>query len=67
MLRATKSERDLTNFLVNGGETTIASLRTPAAFRRAQEWMRMLPTSHEDDLRFYAGPKPYFVAHRDLT
>jgi serine/threonine protein phosphatase 1 len=53
MLRATESERDLTNFLVNGGETTIASLRTPAAFPRAQEWMRMLPTSHEDDLRFY--------------
>jgi hypothetical protein len=36
-------------------ETTIASLGTPAAFRRAQEWMRMLPTSHEDDLRFHAS------------
>jgi serine/threonine protein phosphatase 1 len=53
MLRATESETDLINFLLNGGETTIASLGTPAAFRRAQEWMRMLPTSHEEDLRFY--------------
>src|SRR2546429_6272247 len=30
MLRATESESDLTNFLANGGEATIASLRTPA-------------------------------------
>ena len=43
MLRATESERDLTNFLANGGDATITSLRAPAAFRRAQEWVRTLP------------------------
>ena len=53
MLRATESERDRTNFLANGGGATITSLCTPAAFRRAQEWMRALPTSHEDELRYY--------------
>ena len=60
MLRATDSERDLTNFLANGGGATITSLCTPAAFRRAQEWMRALPTSHEDELRYYvhAGISP---------
>lgn len=60
MLRATEAERDLTNFLANGGEATITSLRTPAAFQRAQEWIRALPTSHEDDLRYYvhAGIRP---------
>jgi serine/threonine protein phosphatase 1 len=60
MLRATESERDLTNFLFNGGDSTIASLHTPAAFRRAQEWMRTLPTSYEDPLRYYvhAGVRP---------
>jgi serine/threonine protein phosphatase 1 len=60
ILRATESERDLTNFLANGGDATIASLRTPAAFRQAQEWMRVLSTSHEDDLRYYvhAGIRP---------
>src|ERR1022692_4564279 len=40
MLQATESERNLTNFLANGGDATITSLRTPAAFRRAQEWVR---------------------------
>jgi serine/threonine protein phosphatase 1 len=60
MLRATESESDLTNFLANGGNATITSLRTPAAFRQAQEWMRALPTSHEDELRYYvhAGIRP---------
>jgi serine/threonine protein phosphatase 1 len=60
MLRATESERDRTNFLANGGGATITSLCTPAAFRRAQEWMRALPTSHEDELRYYvhAGIRP---------
>jgi serine/threonine protein phosphatase 1 len=60
MLRATESERDLTNFLANGGGATITSLCTPAAFRQAQEWMRALPTSHEDELRYYvhAGIRP---------
>jgi serine/threonine protein phosphatase 1 len=60
MLRATESERDLTNFLANGGGATITSLCTPAAFRKAQEWMRALPTSHEDELRYYvhAGISP---------
>lgn len=60
MLRATESERDLTNFLANGGDATISSLRTPAAFWRAQEWMRALSTSHEDELRYYvhAGIRP---------
>ena len=37
MLRATESEGDLTNFLANGGDATITSLGTPAAFRQAQE------------------------------
>jgi serine/threonine protein phosphatase 1 len=60
MLRATESERGLTNFLVNGGDATITSLRTPAAFQRAQEWMRSLPISYEDELRYYvhAGIRP---------
>jgi serine/threonine protein phosphatase 1 len=60
MLGATESERGLTNFLVNGGDATIASLRTPSAFQRAQEWMRGLPTNHEDGLRYYvhAGIRP---------
>ena len=60
MLRATESERDRTNFLANGGGATITSLCTPAAFPRAQEWMRALPTSHEDELRYYvhAGIRP---------
>ena len=60
MLEATKSETGLTNFIANGGNTTITSLRTPAAFQRAQEWMRELPASHEDDFRYYvhAGIHP---------
>ena len=60
MLRATESERDLANFLANGGDATITSLRTPAAFQRTQEWARALPTSHEDELRYYvhAGIRP---------
>jgi serine/threonine protein phosphatase 1 len=60
MLKATESEGGLRNFLVNGGDATIASLGTPAAFQRAQEWMRELPTSHEDELRYYvhAGIRP---------
>jgi serine/threonine protein phosphatase 1 len=60
MLRATESETGRANFLVNGGDATIASLRTAAAFQRAQEWMRELPTSCEDDLRYYvhAGVLP---------
>ena len=60
MLDATESELGLANFLANGGDATIASLGTPAAFRDAQEWMRKLPTSYEDDLRYYvhAGVRP---------
>jgi serine/threonine protein phosphatase 1 len=60
ILRATESEGDLTNFLANGGDATITSLRTPAAFWRTQEWVRALPTSHEDELRYYmhAGIRP---------
>src|ERR1700730_9966056 len=60
MLQATESEGDLTNFIANGGDATITSLRTPAAFRRAQEWMRALRTSHEDEVRYYvhAGIRP---------
>ena len=60
MLRATESESDLKNFLANGGDATITSLRAPAAFWRAQEWVRTLPTSHEDELRYYvhAGIRP---------
>jgi serine/threonine protein phosphatase 1 len=60
MLRAMESERDFANFLANGGDATITSLRTPAAFQRAQEWMRALPTSQEDELRYYvhAGIRP---------
>jgi serine/threonine protein phosphatase 1 len=60
MLRATESENDLTNFLANGGEATIASLRTPAAFQDAQEWMKSLRTSYEDRHRYYvhAGVRP---------
>jgi serine/threonine protein phosphatase 1 len=60
MLRATESEGDLTNFLANGGRATITSLCTPAAFRQAQEWVRALSTSHEDEARYYvhAGIRP---------
>ena len=53
MLQATELEGDLANFLANGGDATITSLRTPAAFQRAHEWVRALPTSHEDELRYY--------------
>jgi serine/threonine protein phosphatase 1 len=60
MLRAEDSERDLANFLLNGGDATLASLATRDAFERAQEWMRGLPTSCEDKLRYYvhAGVLP---------
>ncbi len=60
MLRAERSERDMTNFLANGGEATLASLATPAAFHAAQDWMRTLPLSYEDKLRYYvhAGVDP---------
>jgi serine/threonine protein phosphatase 1 len=60
MLRAMESKRDLTNFLANGGDVTITSLRTPAAFQQAQKWMRSLPISQEDELRYYvhAGVRP---------
>jgi serine/threonine protein phosphatase 1 len=60
MLCATESEVGRANFLANGGDATIVSLRTAAAFQRAQEWMRELPTSCEDDLRYYvhAGVLP---------
>ena len=60
MLQATELKRDLANFLANGGDATITSLRTPAAFQRAQEWVRALPTSHEDEVRCYvhAGIRP---------
>jgi hypothetical protein len=39
---------------------TITSLRTPAAFQRTQEWMRALPTNHEDEVSYYvhAGIRP---------
>ena len=53
MVNATESKRGLLNFLANGGDATIASLRWPNMFQRAQEWMRTLPTSHEDELRYY--------------
>ena len=55
-----ESEKDRTNFLTNGGDATIASFRTLSAFQRAQEWMRGLPTSHEDEHRYYvhAGVRP---------
>ena len=53
MLQAKESARDLTNFLANGGDATITSLRTPAAFKQAQEWVRALQTSHENELRYY--------------
>jgi serine/threonine protein phosphatase 1 len=60
MLGATKSDLGLANFIANGGDATIASLGTSAAFRGAQEWMGKLPTSCEDDLRYYvhAGVRP---------
>ena len=60
MLQATESEGDLANFLANGGDATLTSLRTPAAFRRTQEWVRALSISHEDELRYYvhAGIRP---------
>jgi serine/threonine protein phosphatase 1 len=60
MLQATESEGDLTNFLANGGDVVITSLRIPAAFLRTQEWGRALPTSHEDEVRYYvhAGIRP---------
>ncbi len=69
MLRATESERDRTNFLANGGGATVTSLCTPAAFRRAQEWMRALPTSHEDELRYYvhAGIRPCVPLDQQTT
>ncbi len=60
MLRADLSETDMACFLANGGEATLASLATPEAFRAAQDWMRTLPLSYEDGLRYYvhAGVDP---------
>lgn len=60
MVNATESELGLRNFLANGGNATIASLGTAAAFRRAQAWMRDLPSSFEDPLRYFvhAGVRP---------
>jgi serine/threonine protein phosphatase 1 len=60
MLAATESELGWANFLANGGDATLASLETRSAFQRAQEWVRQLPTSYEDDLRYYvhAGVRP---------
>ncbi len=60
MLRSERSERKMVNFLANGGEATLASLSTSAAFHAAQDWMRTLPLSYEDKLRYYvhAGVDP---------
>jgi serine/threonine protein phosphatase 1 len=60
MILATESDVGVQNFLRNGGETTINSLGSPAAFSEAQDWMKTLPISHEDRLRYYvhAGVRP---------
>jgi serine/threonine protein phosphatase 1 len=60
MLRADRSQQDLANFLVNGGEATLASLGTRDEFERAKAWMRELATSYEDELRYFvhAGVMP---------
>ncbi len=59
MLQSTESDLGLDNFLANGGDKTLASLGTPAAFGLAQEWMRKLPTHYEDDLRYYVHAGVY--------
>jgi serine/threonine protein phosphatase 1 len=48
------------NFLYNGGASTCKSLGSAEAFAEAQEWMKTLPLSYEDKLRYYvhAGVKP---------
>lgn len=60
LIHAEDSDSDLANFLLNGGDATLASLQTREAFDRAREWMLALPTSYEDDLRYFvhAGVMP---------
>jgi serine/threonine protein phosphatase 1 len=58
-------------FLLNGGYETRKLFGSDAEFRHAQEWMSTLPTSYEDELRYYvhAGIDPYkpLDAQDDLT
>jgi serine/threonine protein phosphatase 1 len=77
MLRATESESDLTTFLANGGDATITSLGAPAAFWRAQEWMRtgirpgvpleLQTTETKLWIRYsflrHRGPFPKYIVH----
>jgi serine/threonine protein phosphatase 1 len=60
MIGSLDSNVALQTFLQNGGDRTIASLATVAAFRDAVAWMRTLPLYFEDDLRFFvhAGIRP---------
>jgi serine/threonine protein phosphatase 1 len=60
MIDSTESEIGEQDFLLNGGESTRKSLGSAASFLEAQNWMRTLPTFHEDELRYYvhAGIRP---------
>jgi serine/threonine protein phosphatase 1 len=60
MIDATLSVIGERNFLRNGGEGTLRSFGSAAAFVEAQTWMTTLPTSYDDGLRHYvhAGVRP---------
>ena len=60
MIDATESAVGEQDFLRNGGDATLESLASAEAFYEAQTWMKTLPTSHEDRLRYYvhAGVRP---------
>jgi serine/threonine protein phosphatase 1 len=66
MIDATHSVLGERNFLRNGGEGTLRSFGSPAAFLEAQAWMTTLPTSHDDGLRHYvhAGVRPGIALER---
>jgi len=61
MMLSTRSLADEQNFLFNGGASTRESFGSGAAFAGAQDWMRSLPISYEDALRYYvhAGIDPF--------
>ncbi len=60
MIDSTESPIGEQNFLLNGGGSTQKSFASAESFEEAQDWMKTLPTFHEDELRYYvhAGIRP---------
>jgi serine/threonine protein phosphatase 1 len=60
MIDSTESFVGEQNFLFNGGASTLKSFGTAASFAEAQDWMKTLPISYEDELHYYvhAGVDP---------